>query len=169
MIFFSARTVPTRANKHNLVCSPPPHHSHSLEAFIYPLFLASGMDLSSVRRVSSAGYRLPEPSGGSRPVSGQPPAGRTRRGNQRQAEVSQLDQDRTDAVKQDQVWKDLVWNERRGVQEWWGPLKVVKVCHMPVEQLNWLNNAEAVMNLNVMVTINSPHQVSCFGSALVYC
>lgn len=84
----------------------------------FPFILATRMDLSSVRRVSSAGYRLPERTRGTRPVSTEPPAERTRRGNKRDPASPQLDQDRIDTVKQDQVWKDVVWNERRGVQEW---------------------------------------------------
>ncbi len=75
------------------------------------------MDLSNVRRVSSAGYRLPERNNGTRPVTTQPPADRTRyaKGDAASAE---LNPDRSDPVKQDRVWKELVCSERRGVREW---------------------------------------------------
>ncbi|XP_039992684.1 uncharacterized protein C2orf50 homolog isoform X2 [Xiphias gladius] len=75
------------------------------------------MDLTNVRRVSSAGYRLPERSSGTRPITTQPPADRPRcpKGN-----VVSLEQDpdKGDPVKQDRVWKELVWREGRGFREW---------------------------------------------------
>ncbi|XP_070699129.1 uncharacterized protein C2orf50 homolog [Pempheris klunzingeri] len=75
------------------------------------------MDVNRVRRVSSAGYRLPDRSHGTRPASTPPPADRTRfaKGDAASAELSP---DRSDPVKQDRVWKELVWSERRGVREW---------------------------------------------------
>lgn len=85
--------------------------------FKSPFILATGMDLNSVRRVSSAGYRLPERNTGARPVTSEPPVERTRR-NKRDPASAEPNPDRTDAVKQDQAWKDLVWTERRGVREW---------------------------------------------------
>lgn len=73
------------------------------------------MDLTGVRRASSAGYRLPERK--TRPVSAQPAAERTRR-VRREPLSDKLLSDKRDSVKQDQVWKDLVWSERRAVEEW---------------------------------------------------
>ncbi|XP_026162391.1 ciliary microtubule inner protein 5 [Mastacembelus armatus] len=75
------------------------------------------MDLNKIRRVSSAGYRLPERSNGTRPTMSRPPADSTRyaKGD---AVCLEQNPDKPDPVKQDQVWKDLVWSERRGVQEW---------------------------------------------------
>uniref|UniRef100_A0A3Q3WBI8 Uncharacterized protein n=1 Tax=Mola mola TaxID=94237 RepID=A0A3Q3WBI8_MOLML len=105
------------------------------------------MDLSSVRRVSSAGYRLPERTRGTRPVSTEPPAERTRRGNKRDPASPQLDQDRIDTVKQDQVWKDVVWNERRGVREWeknWGFLR--NYDHMEPSRSSTSLSSEHVSN-----------------------
>ncbi|XP_044021574.1 uncharacterized protein C2orf50 homolog [Siniperca chuatsi] len=75
------------------------------------------MDLNNVRRVSSAGYRLPDPNSGTRPVATRPPADRTRyaKGD---AVSAELKPDRSDPVQQDRVWRELVWSERRGVREW---------------------------------------------------
>lgn len=75
------------------------------------------MDLNSVRRVSSAGYRLPERSPGPGPAPARPHADTARhaRGDAAPAERSP---DKTDPVKQDRVWKELVWGERRGVRAW---------------------------------------------------
>lgn len=84
---------------------------------IFPFILASRMDLNSVRRVSSAGYRLPERNNGTRPITTEPPAERTRH-NKGDPATAELNPDRIDIVKRDQAWKDLVWNERRGVREW---------------------------------------------------
>ncbi|XP_070835503.1 uncharacterized protein C2orf50 homolog [Chaetodon trifascialis] len=75
------------------------------------------MDLNGVRRVSSAGYRLPERNNGIRPTRVQPPADGTRRAAG-DAAPAELDPDRSDPVKQDRLWKELVWSERRGVREW---------------------------------------------------
>ncbi|XP_042244659.1 uncharacterized protein C2orf50 homolog [Thunnus maccoyii] len=75
------------------------------------------MDLNNVRRVSSAGYRLPQRSSETRPISTQPPADKSRyaKGD---AVSAAHNPDRSDTVKQDQVWKESVWSERRGVREW---------------------------------------------------
>ncbi|XP_022606720.1 uncharacterized protein C2orf50 homolog isoform X1 [Seriola dumerili] len=83
------------------------------------------MDLSNVRRVSSAGYRLPERSNGTRPIATQPPADRTRYAKGDAVSLQQ-NPDKSDSVKQDRVWKELVWTERKGIQEWekkWNFLK----------------------------------------------
>uniref|UniRef100_UPI0037E92D5A uncharacterized protein C2orf50 homolog n=1 Tax=Semicossyphus pulcher TaxID=241346 RepID=UPI0037E92D5A len=83
------------------------------------------MDLNSVRRVSSAGYRLPERNNGTRPITTQPAANRTHHDKEDKVSTEQ-NPDRRDPVKQDRVWKELVWGERRGVREWeknWGFLK----------------------------------------------
>ncbi|KAM4625029.1 ciliary microtubule inner protein 5 [Polymixia lowei] len=82
------------------------------------------MELNKVRRVSSAGYRLPE-----RPspvtqnsVSVKKPPDKTRDGDI----VSVQDPDNSDPVKQDQVWREFVQTEMRGVREWeknWSFLK----------------------------------------------
>lgn len=85
----------------------------SLNKFTTP---ALRMDLNSIRRVSSAGYRLPERK--PRPVSAQPAAERSRRITRREPPPAEHILDKSDSVKQDQVWKDLVWNERRAVEEW---------------------------------------------------
>ncbi|XP_034530173.1 uncharacterized protein C2orf50 homolog isoform X2 [Notolabrus celidotus] len=81
------------------------------------------MDLN--RRVSSAGYRLPERNKSTRPKSSQPAADRSRhvRGDK---ESTRETLEKSDTVKQDQVWKEVVWGERRGVKEWeknWGFLR----------------------------------------------
>ncbi|XP_075964263.1 ciliary microtubule inner protein 5 [Anarhichas minor] len=73
------------------------------------------MDLNNVRRVSSAGYRLPERAYGTRPITTQQPADRTRHAGAASAEPNP---DRRDPVKQDRVWREAVWGERRGVREW---------------------------------------------------
>ncbi|XP_020498784.1 uncharacterized protein C2orf50 homolog [Labrus bergylta] len=79
------------------------------------------MDLH--RRVSSAGYRLPERNQStSRPLSSQPAADRTRRAHGHTVSTEQTS-DRSDPVKQDRVWREVVVGERRGVREWetnWG-------------------------------------------------
>lgn len=85
---------------------------------LWSTFILIWMDLSSVRRASSAGYRLPERRTGTRPKSSEP-AGERRRRSRREPVTIEPSPDRTDPVKQDQMWKDLVLNERRGVQEWW--------------------------------------------------
>ncbi|XP_070777163.1 uncharacterized protein C2orf50 homolog [Enoplosus armatus] len=76
------------------------------------------MDLNNVRRVSSAGYRLPERNNGTRPIESQPPANRTRRAKGDAVSAEEPRTDRSDPVKRDQVWKELVCSERRGVREW---------------------------------------------------
>lgn len=70
-----------------------------------------------MRRVSSAGYRLPERNNGTRQARPQPPADRTRR-VKGDAASADLDPDRSDPVKQDQLWRESVWSEKRGVREW---------------------------------------------------
>ncbi|XP_071327241.1 uncharacterized protein C2orf50 homolog [Trachinotus anak] len=75
------------------------------------------MDLNNVRRVSSAGYRLPERSSGARPLTTQPPAERTRYAKGDAVSV-EPNPDKSDPVKQDRVWRELVWSERRGAREW---------------------------------------------------
>ncbi|KAM7404023.1 hypothetical protein PAMA_004440 [Pampus argenteus] len=75
------------------------------------------MDLNNVRRVSSAGYRLPERSSGTRPITTQPPADKSRCAKGDAASGAQ-NPDRSDTVKQDRVWKELVWSESRAVREW---------------------------------------------------
>ncbi|XP_023126397.1 uncharacterized protein C2orf50 homolog [Amphiprion ocellaris] len=72
------------------------------------------------RRVSSAGYRLPERSTGTRTTTGGAPAERTT------GQGSGQNPDRSDGFKRDEVWKEMVWKERRGVLEWeknWGFLR----------------------------------------------
>ncbi|TWW71690.1 uncharacterized protein C2orf50 homolog [Takifugu flavidus] len=87
------------------------------------------MDLNSVRRASSAGYRLPERRSGTRPKSSEPSGERKRRSKREAVTIEpnpEPNPDRTDSVKRDQMWKDLVLNERRGAQEWeknWGFLR----------------------------------------------
>nr|XP_046269863.1 uncharacterized protein C2orf50 homolog [Scatophagus argus] len=83
------------------------------------------MDLNSVRRASSAGYRLPQRNKGTRPVTTEPQAEKTRRAK-RDAASAELNPDGGDTVKQDQAWKELVWSEKRGLREWeknWGFLR----------------------------------------------
>eukprot|EP00064_Thunnus_orientalis_P015208 superscaffoldBa00002778_g15258 len=101
-----------------LLTPPPPHlvnhKSHNAENVAAG---ATRMDLNNVRRVSSAGYRLPQRSSETRPISTQPPADKSRyaKGD---AVSAAHNPDRSDTVKQDQVWKESVWSERRGVREW---------------------------------------------------
>lgn len=71
--------------------------------------------MSNVKRASSAGYRLPERSSGSRTTSGQAPADRTQWTT---GEGAGQNPDKSDLVKQDRVWRDLVLRERRGVLDW---------------------------------------------------
>ncbi|KAM6917438.1 ciliary microtubule inner protein 5 [Lycodopsis pacificus] len=68
------------------------------------------MDLNNVRRVSSAGYRLPDRAYGTKPITTQQPVDTTRH--------AEPNPDRRDPVKQDRVWKEAVLGERRGVREW---------------------------------------------------
>uniref|UniRef100_A0A3Q3AL87 Uncharacterized protein n=1 Tax=Kryptolebias marmoratus TaxID=37003 RepID=A0A3Q3AL87_KRYMA len=60
------------------------------------------MDLNSVRRASSAGYRFPDRS----------------RETGRSAGKARAGPDPADAVKEDQLWKDIVLRERRVTREW---------------------------------------------------
>lgn len=76
------------------------------------------MDLNGVRRVTSAGYRLPERNHGTRPASTEPPPAERTRRNKRDPASAAPNPERTDVVKQDQAWKDVVWKEKRGVREW---------------------------------------------------
>ncbi|XP_056283025.1 uncharacterized protein C2orf50 homolog [Pseudoliparis swirei] len=81
------------------------------------------MDLNNVRRVSSAGYRLPERACGVAPITSRPPADRTMRAK---GGGDHAESDRRDPVKQDRVWKEAVQSERRGAREWeknWNFLK----------------------------------------------
>ncbi|XP_029983086.1 ciliary microtubule inner protein 5 [Sphaeramia orbicularis] len=75
------------------------------------------MELNNARRASSAGYRLPERSNGTRPRTTQAPAAKMRYTQGEPVPVAH-NSDRDDPVKQDQIWRELVWNERRRVQEW---------------------------------------------------
>uniref|UniRef100_A0A3B4YT57 Uncharacterized protein n=1 Tax=Stegastes partitus TaxID=144197 RepID=A0A3B4YT57_9TELE len=77
------------------------------------------MDLNNARRASSAGYRLPERSNGTRTTTSQAPAERTRWAA---GDGAALNPDKRDPVKQDEVWKEVVWRERRGVLESEEPL-----------------------------------------------
>ncbi|TNN69959.1 putative protein C2orf50 [Liparis tanakae] len=61
------------------------------------------MDLNNVRRVSSAGYRLPERACGVAPIPSRPPADRTMRAK---GGGDGAEPDRSDPVKQDRVWKE---------------------------------------------------------------
>ncbi|XP_042356145.1 uncharacterized protein C2orf50 homolog [Plectropomus leopardus] len=76
------------------------------------------MDLNNVRRVSSAGYRLPEPANETRPTTTRQPAADRTRSAKGDAVSAKQNPDRSDPVKQDRVWKEMVWSERRGVREW---------------------------------------------------
>lgn len=77
---------------------------------------APRMDLNSLRRVSSAGYRLPARK--PRPVSAPTASERSPRVTRRELAAAEPISDKSDSVKQDRVWQDLVWNERRAVDEW---------------------------------------------------
>ncbi|XP_071378757.1 uncharacterized protein C2orf50 homolog [Centroberyx affinis] len=84
------------------------------------------MELNKVRRVSSAGYRLPERPDATRPVTltQSSPPDRTRSAKGDAASARQTDS--SDPVKQDQVWREFVRTEMRGVREWeknWSFLK----------------------------------------------
>ncbi|XP_076015501.1 ciliary microtubule inner protein 5 [Genypterus blacodes] len=84
------------------------------------------MSLNSIRRASSAGYRLPERSEtAGRPGTSRQPPGKTRRAVPLQT-FDKTDTDKRDPVKQDQVWRTIVEFESRGLEEWeknWGFLK----------------------------------------------
>ncbi|XP_074548282.1 ciliary microtubule inner protein 5 isoform X2 [Halichoeres trimaculatus] len=78
------------------------------------------MDLN--RRVSSAGYRLPERNKSTRPKSSQPTVDRSRHGKVETVSTGETPE-KSDTVKQDRAWTELVRGERRGVREWeknWG-------------------------------------------------
>ncbi|XP_056152499.1 uncharacterized protein C2orf50 homolog [Lampris incognitus] len=84
------------------------------------------MELTRARRVSSAGYRLPERPGPApqRAASAQDVPEKTRNG--RREDGPRRHADSSDAVKRDQLWRDFVRTEMRGVREWeknWGFLK----------------------------------------------
>lgn len=102
--------------------SKNPALNFTVSSTILHWYLTSKMDLSGVRRASSAGYRLPERNNGTRPITTQPPAERTRRA-QGEAPSLELQQDKSDPVKKDHLWKELVWTEKRGVREWWAWLE----------------------------------------------
>ncbi|KAG7510294.1 hypothetical protein JOB18_018176 [Solea senegalensis] len=81
------------------------------------------MDLNYVRRASSAGYRLPGRSNGTRLITVQSSTDKRRT---RDAVSVEQSPGKSDNVKQDQLWKELVWSERRGIREWeknWNFLK----------------------------------------------
>lgn len=106
--------------------SKNPALNFTVSSTILHWYLTSKMDLSGVRRASSAGYRLPERNNGTRPITTQPPAERTRRA-QGEAPSLELQQDKSDPVKKDHLWKELVWTEKRGVREWWAWLELDSV------------------------------------------
>ncbi|XP_017281610.1 uncharacterized protein C2orf50 homolog [Kryptolebias marmoratus] len=74
------------------------------------------MDLNSVRRASSAGYRFPDRSRETgRSAGSAPPAANRARYDRVEARAGP---DPADAVKEDQLWKDIVLRERRVTREW---------------------------------------------------
>ncbi|XP_020775117.2 uncharacterized protein C2orf50 homolog [Boleophthalmus pectinirostris] len=73
------------------------------------------MDITGMRRVSSAGYRLQPRTTVVQPKSSQP---RMDRSLYAQEERASLGTSQKDAVKQDNFWREMVWRERRGVKEW---------------------------------------------------
>lgn len=95
-----------------------PALSFAVPSTTFHWYLTSRMDLSGVRRASSAGYRLPERNNGTRPITTQPPAAERTRRAQGEAPSQELQQDKIDPVKKDHLWKELVWTEKRGVREW---------------------------------------------------
>ncbi|XP_028994912.1 uncharacterized protein C2orf50 homolog [Betta splendens] len=120
------------------------------------------MELNNIRRVSSAGYRLPERSNGTRPVKSQPTADRTRHNKAKTVSMEQ-DLDKIDSVKQDQMWKELVWNERRGIREWeknWNFL-------MNYDQMGQLKSVEPLPSYVPLYSDRIPNTTSqVFGSRL---
>ncbi|XP_019731673.1 ciliary microtubule inner protein 5 [Hippocampus comes] len=76
------------------------------------------MDLNNLRRASSAGYRLPERTKGSRPITKQESAAKSLKRARDTTSSSTRDADASDPVKQDQAWREMVWSERRAVLEW---------------------------------------------------
>ncbi|CAL8271568.1 unnamed protein product [Merluccius merluccius] len=90
------------------------------------------MDINDGRRVSSAGYRLPDRPRGSAAAAGRhlgavrrPPEER-RRGAEDGLSPQQQQPSKRDPTKQDQIWREYVQTESRGVREWeknWSFLK----------------------------------------------
>uniref|UniRef100_A0A3Q2YUP1 Uncharacterized protein n=1 Tax=Hippocampus comes TaxID=109280 RepID=A0A3Q2YUP1_HIPCM len=68
---------------------------------------------SARRRASSAGYRLPERTKGSRPITKQESAAKSLKRARDTTSSSTRDADASDPVKQDQAWREMVWSERR--------------------------------------------------------
>ncbi|XP_029316717.1 ciliary microtubule inner protein 5 [Cottoperca gobio] len=120
------------------------------------------MDLNNVRRVSSAGYRLPERANGTRPITTEPPADRASyaRGGAVSVEPNP---DRRDPVKQDRVWKEMVRGERRGVREWeknWNFLR-------NYDQMGQLKSPEPLPNYVSLFSDRVPNTTNqMFGSRL---
>ncbi|KAK7905240.1 hypothetical protein WMY93_017847 [Mugilogobius chulae] len=73
------------------------------------------MELTGMRRVSSAGYRLQPRTTMVRPKSSQP---RMDRSLYAQGDGGSLSTGDEDPVKQDMMWRELVWSERKTVKTW---------------------------------------------------
>lgn len=89
-----------------------------LKSFSFP---AAQMDLNSIRRVSSAGYRFPE-----RRTCSRKPAEPNRNAVAEPVSTGPEPQS-ADPVKQDQMWRETVRTERRKVLEWWAALVLTYV------------------------------------------
>ncbi|XP_028294871.1 ciliary microtubule inner protein 5 [Gouania willdenowi] len=110
-----------------------------------------GMDRVSVRRASSAGYRLPTGSHGIMPVTSAQPPDRTRhtRGSVHVA----LDLDHRNPVQRDRLWREMVKSERRAVLEWeknWSFLE-------SSDHLGWLRSEEPFPNDGSLSSDSIPH------------
>ncbi|XP_072314021.1 uncharacterized protein C2orf50 homolog [Eucyclogobius newberryi] len=73
------------------------------------------MEMTGMRRVSSAGYRLQPRTTAVRPKSSQ---SRVDRSLYAQGDGAPLSTGQEDPVKQDLKWRELVWSERRSLKEW---------------------------------------------------
>ncbi|KAF3701489.1 putative protein C2orf50 [Channa argus] len=120
------------------------------------------MELNNIKRVSSAGYRLPERSNGIRPTTKQLPADRTHFAKGDQVSLDQ-NPDKADPVKQAEVWKELVWRERRGIREWekkWNFLR-------NYDQMGQLKSEEPLPNYVPLYSDHVPNTTNqMFGSRL---
>ena len=77
------------------------------------------MELNDLRRVSSAGYRLPDrPIGGIATATKQLGLVRKAPENNSKQGLSAEHPCKSDTIKQDQIWRECVQSEMSAVQKW---------------------------------------------------